>query len=335
MTSSKAPILAATETAIKRAATLIVKGGLVAFPTETVYGLGANAHDPHAVTKIYEAKGRPTFNPLISHVADMVQAEQLGVFNDMARELAAAFWPGPLTLIVPRHDQSPVCDLACAGLQTIAIRMPSHKVARDLIRLAGVALAAPSANVSGRLSTTRPVVIAETLGERLDMILADGASDIGLESSVVDLSGMHPIMVRAGAITHEMLEQALNQPVMRGDDRTTDRPVSPGQTLRHYAPDTPLRLKAVDVVPGEALLSFGSERFMGIRGGGKSSHLPETARLNLSETGDLSEAAANLYHYLHMLDRPEHSAIAVMDIPETGLGRAINDRLRRAAAAGC
>lgn len=330
----QAPILAATPESIQRAAELVMQGGLVALPSETVYGLGANAHDPYAVTKIYEAKGRPTFNPLISHVADMVQAQDLGVFDDAAMALAQQFWPGPLTMIVPRQKNGPVCDLACAGLPTIAIRMPAHKVMRDVIRLSGVAIAAPSANLSGRLSATRPVYIAETMGACLDLILADGASAIGLESTVIDLSGPHPVLARAGAITHEMLEGALGQPILRGDDRTSDKPISPGQTLRHYAPNTPLRLRAVDVAVGEALLAFGSEKFMAIRGGGRSRDLPESSRRNLSETGDLNEAAANLYSYLHDLDRPEHNRIAVMDIPDTGLGRAINDRLRRAFAAG-
>ena len=329
--SKKAPILAATDTAVEKAAKIIVSGGLVAMPTETVYGLAANAHDAHAVTGIFEAKGRPTFNPLIAHVADIQQACEVGQMNEMAQNLAAAFWPGPLTLILKRQADCPVCELACAGLSTIAVRVPAHKIARDLIRLSGVAIAAPSANISGRISATRPVVIAETLGDKVDMILADGASHIGLESTVVDVSGDHPVLARSGAVTLEMLEEVLQRPVIRGDDKTTDQPVSPGQTLRHYAPDTPLRLKAVDVAPGEALLAFGSEKFMGLRGGGRSTNLPESQRRNLSEQSDLSEAAANLYRYLQELDRPEHSAIAVMDIPETGLGRAINDRLKRAA----
>ena len=332
MSSKTAPILAVTDTALEKAARLIVGSGLVVFPTETVYGLGANAHDPHAVTKIFEAKGRPTFNPLISHVCDLQQAETLGEFNEDALKLADRFWPGPLTLIVKRTSDCPVCDLACAGLSTIAIRMPAHQVARDLIRLSGVAIAGPSANLSGKISATRPVHAADHLGNKVDMILADGSSAIGLESTVVDLTGAHPVMARAGAITLDQLEETLDKTVARGDQRTTDKPISPGQTLAHYAPDVSIRLKAVDVVPGEALLAFGSEKFMGIRGGGKSTMLPETARRNLSESGDLSEAAANLYAYLHELDRPEHSSIAVMDIPETGLGRAINDRLRRAAA---
>lgn len=329
-TNQSAPILAATGEAIDRAAKLIMQGGLVALPTETVYGLGANAHDPYAVTKIFEAKGRPTFNPLISHVADMIQAQELAEINEAAETLATAFWPGPLTMILPRKKDGPVCDLACAGLSTVAIRMPAHKVMREVIRLSGVAIAAPSANLSGRLSATRPVYIAETMGDRLDLILADGASAIGLESTVIDLSGPHPVLARAGAITGKMLEEALGQPILRGDDRTTDKPVSPGQTLQHYAPKTPIRLRAVDVAPNEALLAFGSEKFMAIRGGGRSRDLPQSARRNLSETGDLNEAAANLYSYLHDLDRPEHSAIAVMDVPDQGLGRAINDRLRRA-----
>lgn len=331
MSDKTAPILAATDSAIEKAAKIIISGGLVAMPTETVYGLAANAHDAHAVTKIFEAKDRPTFNPLIAHVADVAQAAELGVMNEMAQTLATSFWPGPLTLILKRLDDCPVCPLACAGLPTIAVRVPSHPVAQDVIRLSGVAIAAPSANPSGKISATRPVVIAETMGDKLDMILADGACAIGLESTVVDVSGPHPVLARSGAITLEMLEEALGRPVIRGDEKTSDKPTSPGQTLRHYAPETPLRLKAVDVAPEEALLAFGSEKFMGLRGGGRSASLPPSQRRNLSESGDLNEAAANLYTYLQELDRPEHTAIAVMDIPETGLGRAINDRLRRAA----
>lgn len=323
-------IVAADPETVARAGEILRSGGLVAFPTETVYGLGANACDGRAVARIFEAKGRPAFNPLIVHVESPEQAESLVRFDARARGVAQRFWPGPLTLILPRREDCPVSDLAGAGLPTLAVRMPRHPVALDLIRSAGVPVAAPSANRSGSLSPTAPVHVARSLGDSVDMILAAGVSTVGLESTILDLSGEVPAILRPGAVTAEDLEPVLGRPVSY-DPGNPDAPRAPGQLLRHYAPARPVRLRAVDVLPGEALLGFGSLRFMGLRGGGAARDLPDTQVKNLSETGDLHEAAANLFAMLHALDRPEHAGIAVMDVPETGLGIAINDRLRRAA----
>ncbi len=325
-------IVAVSPETIARAGEILRSGGLVAFPTETVYGLGANACDGRAVARIFEAKGRPSFNPLIVHVENLAQAEALVHFDARARGVAQRFWPGPLTLILPRRADCPVSDLAGAGLPTLAVRMPRHPVALDLIRSAGVPVAAPSANRSGTLSPTAPVHVAHSLGDRVDMILAAGSSAVGLESTILDLSEAAPAILRPGAVTAEDLEPVLGQTVSY-DSGNPEAPRAPGQLLRHYAPSRPVRLRAVDLTPGEALLGFGSLKFMGIRGGGGAARdLPETQVKNLSESGDLHEAAANLFAMLHALDRPEHKGVAVMDIPQTGLGIAINDRLTRAAA---
>lgn len=323
-------IQTANADSIARAAKLLRDGGLVAIPTETVYGLGANALDGQAVARIYEAKGRPQFNPLIVHVSDLAAAEKLVVFNDKARAVANHFWPGPLTMILPRRDDCPVSELCSAGLPTLAVRVPSHKIAQQLLQEAGVPVAAPSANRSGHISPTTPQHVAESLGDRVDMIVAGGACDVGLESTVLDVSGEGPVVLRPGGITSDEIAALLecDVPYDLGDH---DVPKSPGQLLKHYAPSIPVRLNAVDLAPGEALLAFGNTKFMGIRGGGAASSLPDTAIRNLSESGDLYEAAANLFAMLHALDRPEHKSIAVMNIPDTGLGIAINDRLRRAA----
>lgn len=321
----------ASEASIVRAADILCAQGLVAFPTETVYGLGANACSGAAVARIFSAKGRPSFNPLIIHVPDLEAAEGLVQFDLRARAAARAFWPGPLTLILPRREGCPVSDLAGAGLPTLAIRVPAHPVALALLKACGLPLAAPSANRSGTLSPTAPVHVAESLGDAVDLILAAGTCAVGVESTVLDLSEDAAVIARPGAITAADLESVLGCSVTY-DSGNAERPVSPGQLLRHYAPFTPVRLNAVDVAPGEALLAFGSTRFMGIRDGtGAAADLPETMRRNLSETGDLHEAAANLFAMLRALDRPQHRAIAVMAVPEMGLGIAINDRLRRAA----
>ena len=327
------PRLAAADAGtIEDAAAILRAGGLVAFPTETVYGLGANARDGKAVAKIFAAKGRPQFNPVIVHVADMAAAEQLVVMNDAARTVAKTFWPGPLTLILPRRPDCAVSELCSAGLPTLAVRVPSHPVARDLLLAAGVPLAAPSANKSGSISPTTPALVARSLGADVDMILAAGPCKVGLESTVLDLSGDVPVVLRPGAVSAEEIGTLLGIDVGY-DHGDHDRPKSPGQLLRHYAPSRPLRLNAVDVAPGEALLAFGPDKFMGIRGGGAAKDLPDTALRNLSENRDLHEAAANLFRMIAELDRAEHTAIAVMNVPDTGLGIAINDRLRRAARA--
>lgn len=325
-------VVTANHESIQEAATLLKDGRLVSFPTETVYGLGANALDGVAVARVFEAKGRPKINPLIVHVPDIAAAGLLVDMNEMAQTVAHHFWPGPLTMILPRRKSCPVSELCSAGLPTLAVRVPAHPVAQKLLKEAAVPLAAPSANRSGTLSPTSPAHVASSLGESVDMILADGACPVGLESTVVDLSGAAPVILRPGSVTVSDLEKVLDCPVA-ADDGTSDTPKSPGQLLRHYAPSVQLRLNAIDLEPGEALLAFGSDKFIGIKGGGAAKDLPETARRNLSEEADLNEAAANLFRMLHELDRPEYRAIAVMAIPDQGLGLAINDRLRKAAAA--
>lgn len=324
-------ILSATAKTIDEAAKLIREGGLVAFPSETVYGLGANALDGKAVAQIFEAKGRPSFNPLISHISNAEQAEKFGIFDDIAREIATIFWPGPLTLIVKRRDDCAISELASAGLPTVALRVPGHPVAQALIRAAGVPIAAPSANKSGEISPTTPMHVADSLGEAVDMILADGPCAVGLESTVLDLSGDAPVIVRAGAVTAEDIAVLIGRDVVY-DLGDKEKPSSPGQLLKHYAPHIPLRMNAIDLEPGEAFLGFGSDKFMGIKGGGAAKDLPDSMRLNLSETQDLHEAASNLFRMMRLLDRPEHKGIAVMPIPDQGLGIAMNDRLRRASA---
>ena len=314
-----------------RAADLLRTGELVAFPTETVYGLGADATNGVAIAKIYEAKGRPSFNPLISHGSSLEMLLPEAEFDDRALSLADKFWPGPLTMILPRKSSGKISDLACAGLSTVALRIPSHQVALDLIAAAGVPIAAPSANASGGLSPTAPHHVLSSLGGKLPVILAGGATQYGLESTVVDLSGDDVVVVRAGAITAEDIADCLDCTVTY-ELEATDKPRSPGQLLRHYAPNKPIRLRAVDIEQGEALLAFGQTKFMGIRGGGTVKNLSDDLKLNLSESGDLLEAAANLFSYLRILDNSEGTQIAVMDVPNIGIGIAINDRLKRAAA---
>lgn len=323
-------IVAASDTSIAEAAALLKQGGLVGMPTETVYGLAANALDGKAVARIFEAKGRPQFNPLIAHFSDVDEIQNFVKVTDDVLALAQRFWPGPLTMILPRSANCSVSELASAGLPTLAVRVPAHPVARKLIASCGFPLVAPSANKSGNLSPTNPAHVAESLGSKVDMILAAGSCEVGLESTVLDLSGDKPAVLRPGAVTAEEIESVLGQKVIY-DFAPTDMPKSPGQLLNHYAPNIPVRLQAIDVQPGEALLAFASERFMGIKGGGSAKDLPDTMRRNLSEEGDLNEAAANLFAMLKELDRPEHKAIAVMNIPDIGLGIAINDRLKRAA----
>ena len=299
--------------AIEEAARSIRTGGLVAFPTETVYGLGADATDDRAVAAVFEAKGRPRFNPLIVHVADRGEAEALAVFDDRARRLAARFWPGPLTLVLPRAPASPVSWLASAGLDTLALRWPAHPLTEALIRTAGRPLVGPSANRSGRLSPTTASHAEAELGGRAAAVLDGGPCRLGLESTVVALGEGLPILLRPGALDAEAIEAEvgpLAEPVPSADD--APRP-SPGMLLRHYAPDSPLRMEAGAARRGEAMLGFGAVE----------------GDLNLSRSADLAEAAANLFAMLRRLDGG--GGIAVAPIPECGLGRAINDRLRRAA----
>ena len=310
------PIAPMNPESIVRAAELLRRGELVAFPTETVYGLGADATNDTAVARIFEAKNRPSFNPLIVHVPDPETAAAYAVFTPMAESMAARFWPGPLTLVLPRRPDCGLSRLTSAGLDTVAMRVPSHDSARQLLRSAGIPIAAPSANRSGLLSPTTAEHVADQLGDHVAMILDDGPCAIGLESTVLDLSEETPAILRQGGLPQEEIEDALGGPVAiaSADD---DAPKSPGMLTRHYAPSRPLRMNASAAQPGEALLGFG--RVM-------------EATKNLSPDGDLVEAAANLFAFLHALDTPHHGGIAVSPIPEIGLGRAINDRLRRAAA---
>jgi L-threonylcarbamoyladenylate synthase len=307
----------ASPESISGAAALLRAGRLVAFPTETVYGLGGDATNGRAVPRIFAAKGRPRFNPLIIHVPDLTAAEAVAEFDARARDVAGRFWPGPLTLVLPRRAESGVSLLACAGLDTVAVRVPAHPVAQELLRATGVPVAAPSANRSGRVSPTEATHVRE-LGRRVALVLDGGKCPIGLESTVLDLTGATPALLRAGAITLEALNAALGEIATPSSDPT--KPRAPGQLQSHYAPSLPVRLDAVDARPGEALLAFGEAP------GG----FAETRYL--SRSGNLEEAAANLFALLRAVDLPKFSAIAVMPIPEMGLGRAINDRLRRAAA---
>jgi L-threonylcarbamoyladenylate synthase len=309
-------ILAATPEAIREAASVLAGGGLVAFPTETVYGLGADAADAHAVARIFAAKGRPRFNPLIVHIADRDAVSQLALVPERAATPIARLWPGPLTLVLRRRPDCPVAELASAGLDTLAVRMPDHAVAQSLIRAAGRPLVAPSANRSSRISPTRAEHVVRSLGDAVDIVLDGGACRVGVESTVLDMTTDPPTLLRPGGLPVEALESLLG-PIARAESGSAIR--APGMLRRHYAPACPLRLNASRVAPGEALLDFGA------------SGLAADATLNLSPAGDPVEAAANLFHHLHELEALRPTVIAVAPIPERGLGRAINDRLRRAA----
>lgn len=312
---------AASPEAIKRAARLLRAGELVAFPTETVYGLGADARDGRAVARIFEAKGRPRFNPLIVHVTDLAEAERIALVGDAARALAQWFWPGPLTLVMRARPGSGISELATAGLDTIAVRVPSHPIALALLSASGLPIAAPSANISGHVSPTLAAHVAADLGDRVSLILDGGPCRHGLESTIVEASGDGIVLLRAGAVTAGEIEAASGRKLVRDSGDAGVRPSAPGQLESHYAPRARLRLDAARAEPGEALLAFGPR---------PAQH--DGPMFNLSPAGDLLEAAASLFAALRELDRPDVTAIAVMAIPETGLGEAINDRLRRGAA---
>ena len=308
-----APVAATPET-IARAGALLRDGGLVVIPTETVYGLAADATDARAVARIFEAKGRPHFNPLIAHVPDIEEAQRHAHLPPAALALAERFWPGPLTIVAPRRADSPICDLARAGLESVALRAPRHPVARAVLIAAGRPLAAPSANLSGHVSPTRAAHAAADFGDKVDLILDGGPCEVGLESAVVAFpANGPPALLRQGAVTAEEIE-AITGPLTRPG--TGDAITAPGMLARHYAPRAHLRLNAEAPMHGEDFLAFGPTA---------------NGALNLSLAGSLTEAAANLFAHLRQLDEAGAQIIAIAPIPETGLGAAINDRLRRAA----
>jgi len=317
-------ILPLDSAGLDEAARLIRAGGLVAFPTETVYGLGADATNDTAVARIFEAKQRPNFNPLIVHSPSVSEVWKYAADSRRAHALADAFWPGALTMVLPRKPNTKLSLLVSAGLPSVAIRVPAHGGARDLLRLSGRPIAAPSANRSGRISPTTAQHVAESLGDAVDLILDGGPCRIGVESTIIDLTGERVIQLRPGGVPLEALEEAVGQSIeaaehafSEAEGGETPAPLSPGLLSSHYAPRAAVRLNAKAARAGEVYLAFGPEI------GGEE---------NLSPTGDLREAAANLFAMLHRLDATGAGAIAVAPIPETGLGRAINDRLRRAAA---
>ncbi len=324
---------------IKEAIRLLSEGGLIAFPTETVYGLGADARSDKAVARIFEVKGRPSFNPLIVHVGSVEAALEIGDFNDAALKLVDVFWPGPLTIVVPLKKQAGISSLVTAGLPTIALRMPDHDVARAILKgselkSSGFAIAAPSANSSGRISPTSHTHVEQDLGNKVDLIVDGGETTKGLESTIVSIKeedgrGTVLHLLRPGTVTLAELEQAsglaVESHVGEIDEKGVggtgnDVPLAPGSLLRHYAPRAGVRLNVLDVEEGEAVLGFGPEETI------------EGNFYNLSEAGDMMEAAQRLFAGLHYLDGLGVSRIAVRPIPEEGVGVAINDRLRRAAA---
>lgn len=304
------------ETGLSRAAAILSAGGLVAFPTETVYGLGADARSDFAVARIFDAKGRPRFNPLIVHVTDLATACKYAHFSETATALATRFWPGPLTLVLPLRDGCGLSPLVTAGLATVAIRVPAHPLARALLGRFNGPLAAPSANPSGKVSPTRAAHVATGLTGRIEAILDGGPSSVGLESTILGLAG-EPTLLRPGGIATEALEAALGHPLSRYEN--AQKPNAPGQLASHYAPDAPIRLNVTQPETGETWVGFGPCK---------------GAALTLSATGNLIEAAANLFDTLRRADAlaGPKGRIAFAPIPETGLGRAINDRLKRAAA---
>jgi L-threonylcarbamoyladenylate synthase len=317
-------ILPAGEAAVAAAARTLADGGLVAFPTETVYGLGADATNAFAIARLYQAKGRPAFNPLISHVSDLAAARAIGRFDATALLLAKAFWPGPLTLVLPRAASCAVAELATAGLETIAIRIPSHPVARAILHALARPVVAPSANLSGHVSPTTAAHVKADLEGRIDLIVDGGPVAVGVESTIVGCFA-EPMLLRPGGLPREDIERVLGRPLAQPPaDAASDsaQPLAPGMLASHYAPATRVRLNAARVEAGEALLAFGTP----VQGADRAA-----AVMNLSARRDLNEAAANLFGYLRALDATRAKTIAVMAIPEEGLGEAINDRLRRAA----
>ena len=308
-----APIVPVLPETIALAAEILSEGGIVAMPTETVYGLAADASSPEAVARIYEAKGRPRFNPLIAHVATLEMAEREAEISGLARAAAEAFWPGPLTLVLPVKQGGSVCDLARAGLDTVGLRLPAHKGARALIAAFGRPLVAPSANRSGHVSPTRADHVAADLGDRINLILDGGPSEVGVESTILGFDGETPVLLRPGGVPSEVIVERLGRPLRLHNE--ADGINAPGQIKSHYAPKAKLRLNVATPDDGEGFLAFGPGAQVG---------------LNLSPSGDLVEAATKLFAMLRALDA-RFERIAVASIPSTGLGEAINDRLQRAA----
>ena len=305
-----------TEQNLNLAAQTIKNGGLVAMPTETVYGLGANVYIASAVAKIFEAKQRPFFDPLISHIAEIDFLKTYAQTDERIISLAQKFWPGPLTMVLKRTDNNAAIDLACSGLPNIAVRMPSHPVALSLIKKSGVPIVAPSANKFKSISPTTAQHVFDSLGERVDMILDGGACSVGVESTIIDVTGKNIVILRAGGTSKEDLEKFLNERVFLSDG-DPNKPSAPGQLLKHYAPEHPLRINAATRQPGEFFIGFGKIA---------------DCDLNLSPNGDLCEAAANLFAFLREADqKKDYKGLAISPIPETGLGLAINDRIRRAS----
>lgn len=300
---------------IQKAAEVIQNGGLVAFPTETVYGLGANVYNAQAVASIFAAKQRPHFDPLISHIADTEFLKEYAATDARVFALAERFWPGPLTFVLKRIDENPSIDLACSGLRTITVRMPRHPIALELIRRSGVPIVAPSANKYQSVSPTTAQHVADGLGDKVDMILDGGACAVGVESTILDLTGKSIVMLRAGGTAKEDIEEFLGEKILFSEGNP-DLPSAPGQMLRHYAPHNILRINITTPQADEYFIGFGN-----IDG-----------NLNLSPRGDLKEAAGNLFAYLRVADaKAPHGKIAVAPIPLNGLGLAINDRLKRAS----
>jgi L-threonylcarbamoyladenylate synthase len=313
-------VLTADQTSIEAAAACLRAGGLAAFPTETVYGLGADAGNGEAVARLYAAKGRPAFNPLIAHVADLQAARRVAVFDTDAEKLAQAFWPGPLTLVLPKRPDAGVADLAVAGLDTIAVRVPDHPVAQALLKAFDGPVVAPSANRSGHVSPTDAAHVMADLRGRIDLVIDAGASAVGVESTIVSCLGA-PTLLRPGGLAREQIERVLGHTLATSTPPVDDEaPLAPGMLASHYAPKAGVRLDAAAPRDGEALLAFGpAPTFSG-------------TTFNLSPRGDLIEAAANLFSHLRALDAAGAKTIAVMSVPRHGLGEAINDRLARAAA---
>jgi L-threonylcarbamoyladenylate synthase len=321
----KTQILPAGEAAVAAAARVLAEGGLVAFPTETVYGLGADAANPAAVAGIYRAKGRPAFNPLIAHVGDLTAARKIARLDAHATALAEAFWPGPLTLVLPKTQNCAVADLATAGLDTVAIRIPAHPVAREILRVFGGPVVAPSANISGHVSPTTAAHVQSDLAGRIDLIVDGGPVAVGVESTIIGCFD-EPVLLRPGGLPRAEIERVLGRALRQAPaevESSSAQPLAPGMLTSHYAPRARVRLNAQRLEPGEALLGFALGAISGIDAA--------SIVMNLSERGDLDEAAANLFGHLRALDSKGVRTIAVMPIPNEGLGEAINDRLRRAA----